>query len=400
MGPAERSSHKGGEPSFAKSLEQARALEAELFSQTQADSSESGAPLKSDPDSAMAVFNRTNPEIPAPAESLPDEFKFLNNPEQQSARPVTTEVLTAPESGHEYKVSVVEALSGHENEEYVYFPQFGVPNEGDKTQELKIDLMAQLYPGRLYFIDKPGTGGSNRLDRSSRKQIAAGEYKGLLTDIMSSLDQRNLQYEHPEEVRRTFAGYSEGALYAAHAAAVNPTNVAEIHLMEPVGLDDSDGDKFIPKAFLASFVAEGERFSEYRESPNGPRWVEAIGENKHGFRAQIEGAKEVGGKIMRSPRGMIASVRGMAKPSVAEALAQAMTVNPDIKLSMLRGGYSRVSPRAAHMALKQFLHQAGVAAGHEAGFRYREMVMSGDPHGGATENIYRLVPYLRQLFRR
>lgn len=342
----------------------------ELLNQAKAEALERA---QQDPSNPIAEFNRGQ-----------------NNPQLAHERGVDRALqrfdLSDPVTGQTISVQEMKALDEAAGD-LIFFPQFGIDNQ-DTAQQLKGQEIGRYFDGRVLLVDKPGTGLSDNLSKVQRQELSAGSY----TSTAKSID-RALMIKG--NAQRTIMGYSEGAAYAAAFAAERPDLVSELVLFEPVGIDDEG-----LKNFTQAFMAEGEHFDTYRHQPPHPDWEATIGPKKGKIQGALSGLRDITQRVKRSPAGALAEVKAMAQPTVPENLLKLYRANPNAKVTVFRGSGSQVSNPAANHALKEFLRQQGEADGIAGGYKYREIVAPGDPHGGANENLVRWKTYLSQILRR
>lgn len=379
------------------------AIYAELLTETQTKAAELGKPdgPKKNP---MARFNLDldgqNPDWQPTAESgIPLAEELVVSPELR-AELDTPRQIADPESGQSFSALFVNWPKDGESSQpfdqdaatkikpgqkvLVALPQYNITTEHEPLNYL-IERMALETGEPMVVINNPSTAESSDLTEEQTKALKdAGDFGALSRPMLRTLKEQGI-------TTIDLFGYSMGARVAASLAAEAAglgIAVENLVLLEAPGTYDVGvaelADNFIRK--------EGKNLGLYQKHPNDARQIEAAGLNKP-VRKQLWNMAR-GFIKAASRRGMYTGYpQAMTKPTLPLDALQAMTEQPDLKLTLINAGASTISPSAANEAVGKFLVQKGVD-----GNRIRRALFSGEAHsiGEGAKRIGHLVKTILQ----
>lgn len=303
-------------------------------------------------------------ELPPVPEATPSEtlLQEIKNGEK----------IIDPESGQQFnalKLNWEKMRIGNERV-LVFLPPFNNAIEEGATNYRIQELARQLEMPTL-AIDHPSVGKSDKLTDKQKEAMKGGDgYTEIARAELRAMQQMGIK-----EI--DIVGQSMGAFTAAEMARVAnefDIEIKNLLLIESPGVEDVS-----LKEIAQRFLSEGKYLDLYQSTPYDPAMREASGLTSSTLERQwdllswgVSAFKNSGVKYAEMMRHKV----------LTDYLKQGLSTNPDMKVTLMNGTISTVSPREANNQVVEDLKADGYAD------RIRHVTLPGEPHS-VMENAKR-----------
>ncbi len=310
---------------------------------------------------------------PTPESGLPSATEHIT-PEKLKEEMKSPEKVADPETGQKFNVIKAnwEKFSPDGQERVLVFlpPYNNAVEEGSTNYRIQ-ELARQLEMPTL-AIDHPNVGGSDKITDQQKEAMKGGDgYK-----VIAEAELRVMKELGIKEI--DLVGQSMGAFTAAEiarAASEYGIKVKNLVMIESPGVEDVS----LPELAKRFMLIESKYLRLYQSAPYDPRMREASGLDKSIVESQWD-LVSWGASVFKNSGIKYAEM--MQKKVLPGFLKEALDKNPDLKVTVLNGTISAVSPAEANKQMVEELKQEG------HGDRVRHMTLPGEPHT-ALENAKR-----------
>lgn len=299
-------------------------------------------------------------------------------PEPSSSETLLQEIksgekVTDPESGQQFNVLKLnwEKMKSGNERVLVFLPPFNNAIEEGSTNYRIQELARQLEMPTL-AIDHPSVGGSDNLTDTQKDAMRTGD--GYIEIARAEL--RTMQEMGIREI--DIVGQSMGAFTGAEMARVANEfgiKIKNLLLIESPGVEDVS-----LKEIAQRFLSEGKYLDLYQSAPYDPAMREASGLTGSTLERQWD-LLSWGASVFKNSGIKYAEM--MRKKVVPSYLREALGKSPDMRLTVINGTISTVSPDKANNQMVEELKAEGY------GDRVRHITLPGEPHT-VLENAKRL----------
>ena len=250
----------------------------------------------------------------------------------------------------------------------------------------RAEQLGRQIDGPVLSIDHPGMGKSDKLTSEQKKALQSDE--GY--DPVAEAELRVMKEMGITDI--DLVGQSMGAWAAVSLAKKAESLGIKVHNLIVV---DSPGEKEMKeKTFggelTSGEMSEGKYLDLYQSAPYDTEMRSASGQHHSAVKKNADLARWALSSLANDPRGIYR--KAMARESLTDDIADALHSNPDLRVKIVNGTLSRISPQEANAKLVKILSERYPD-------RVSQAIFQGEPHL-VMEPAKRFASFVKTVIRK